>query len=144
MEKSYRNLIYLIALFFLFAMGTANAQQPPTGMGGPGNGAGFTRLIDELMLDEYQVEEIQAIFDAAQVLKEAERAVFQENMEAIRFETHEAIMVLLDVEQQARFEELIALRAERWSGGERQGRGGRRMHQSRWHQSGLPQRIETS
>jgi hypothetical protein len=126
MEKSYRKSVYLIALFFAFAFGTANAQQPPPGMGGPGDGAGFTRLIDELMLDDTQADEILAIFEASRILHEEERAVCQENMETLRDETHEAIMLWLDDDQQARFEELIALRAERWSGGERQGRGGRK------------------
>jgi hypothetical protein len=125
MEKSYKIHSYLIALFLMFAVGTASAQQQQSGIGQQGEGAPFMHLFDELGLDEYQAAEIQAIFDEARAMHNEERAIAFANREAIRAETHEAVMAFLNDEQQARFEELTQLRNERWGGGDRQHNGQR-------------------
>jgi hypothetical protein len=125
MEKTRKIHSYLIALFLMLAVGTANAQQTPAGFGQQGEGAPFMHLFDELGLDEYQAEEIQAIFEEARAMHNEERAIAFANREAIRAGTHEAVMEMLNDEQRARFEELSELRNERWGGGDRQNNGRR-------------------
>jgi hypothetical protein len=54
-----------------------------------------------------------------------EWANFQATIDALRAETHDAILSVLDEAQQQRFLELQTLRAEQWAEGGR-GRGGMR------------------
>ena len=124
MKNTYRKYIYLIALFLAVAVGTASAQQKgQPGPGQQGQDGPHMRLINELALDEFQAAEVQAIFEEARAVHEEERAICRENNQAIKDETHEAVLSILTDEQQARFEELTALREERWSGGDRQNNG---------------------
>ena len=126
MKKTYRKYIYLIALFLAIAVGTASAQQKgQPGAGPQGQDGPHMRLIEELALDELQAAEIQAIFEESRAMHDEERAICYENNASIRDETHAAVMSILTAEQQVRFEELNALRDERWSGGDRQNNGQR-------------------
>ena len=122
MKNTHRKYIYLIALFLAVAIGTASAQQKgQPGPGQQGQDGPYMRLIEELALDESQAARMQAIFEEAQAIHEEERAICRENNQAIKDETHEAVLSILTDEQQARFEDLTALREERWAGGDRQG-----------------------
>lgn len=116
MKNTFKKPLMSIAIILVMATGAAVAQQ----FGGPGtqqdNGPGL-RLIDELALDESQAAEVQAILEGARVLHEETRAQARLNGETIRDETHAAIKAVLNPDQQARFEELLQLRAERWGGG---------------------------
>ena len=126
MKKTYRKYIYFIALFLAVAVGTASAQQKgQPGAGPQGQDGPNMRLIEELALDESQAAEIQAIFEASRAMHDEERAICYENNQAIRDETHTAVMSLLTADQQVRFEELNALRDERWASGNRQNNGQR-------------------
>ena len=126
MKKTYRKYICLIALFLAIAVGTASAQQKgQPGAGPQGQDGPHMRLIEELALDELQAAEIQAIFEESRAMHDEERAICYENNASIRDETHAAVMSILTAEQQVRFEELNALRDERWSGGDRQNNGQR-------------------
>jgi Spy/CpxP family protein refolding chaperone len=124
MENTSRKFVYLVAMLIAFAIGSAAAQQQPQPGNGPqGRGGPSLRLIEELALDEFQVTEIMAIFEATRALHEEERIRNFENRDAIREETHLAIMSILNEDQQARFEELLQLRSERWSDEDRPGNG---------------------
>jgi hypothetical protein len=124
MKNTYRKYIYLIALFLAVAVGTASAQQKgQPGAGPQGQDGPNMRLIEELALDDLQAAEVQAIFEEARAIHDEERAICRENNESIRDETHAAVMFILNDDQQARFEELNALRDERWAGGDRQNNG---------------------
>ena len=126
MNKTHRKYVYLIALFLVFAAGTASAQrQGQSGSGPQGQADPNMRLVEELALDESQAAEIQAIFEASRAMHDEERAICYDNNESIRDETHAAVMSILTAEQQVRFEELNALRDERWAGGDRQNNGQR-------------------
>jgi hypothetical protein len=124
MNISATNMIRLTALACALLAGTAVAQQV-----GPAYQAGAAtaqqlRLFYELNLDEGQMAEVREIWQAAQVLHQEERARARVNNEAIRKETQDAVMAVLDQAQQARFLELQELRTERWGEGSRGNGGG--------------------
>ena len=126
MKKTYGKHIYLIALLLAFVVGSASAgQKLQPGPGAQGQDGANMRLIDELALNEFQTAKVQAIFDEAMALHEERRAVCYDVNQDIRDETHAAVMGILTVEQQIRFEELTALRDESWGGGERRNNGQR-------------------
>ena len=121
--------VYLIALFLAFAVGTVSAQQQggpgPQGQGSQGLETPNMRLIEELALDEFQAAEVQAIFDAAATLHEEQRAICYDANMVVRDVTHEAVLAVLTIDQQIRFEELSALRDENLGGGNRGNNGQR-------------------
>ena len=122
MKNTYRKSIYLIALLLSFAVGTATAgQKPDTGPQTPDSP--YMRLIDALGLDDSQAATVEAIFETAQLLHDEERAICYDNNQAIRDDTHAAVLAVLTEDQQALFEELTALREERWASDDR-GNGG--------------------
>jgi hypothetical protein len=109
------------------AAGFAHAQMQPQPGFGPAEAAGpGLRMVEELGLDEYQAEEIAAIFEEARALHQIEHEKSLETHDAIKMETHAAVGELLSEQQQIRFQELQQLRAERWTNGpgNRQGKGG--------------------
>jgi Spy/CpxP family protein refolding chaperone len=127
MNISAKNMIRFTALACALMAGPAIAQMAgpghQDGVGNANNGQQL-RLFYELNLDEAQMAEVQAIWQAAQTLREEERARARANNDAIRMETQDAVMAVLDEAQQARFLELQQLRAESWGYGARgQGHG---------------------
>lgn len=137
-SKIRQGLLMAIAIGFMASGAWAQQQGPggpgPAGPGpmGPGPAAAGSggqgpalRLFEELLLDEAQQAEVLAIMEQAHVLHCEERANSFAANEAIREETHAAIMAVLDEAQQVRFQELLDLRAEQWTAGGR-GQGGRR------------------
>ena len=135
----------LIAFVLIFAAGTAMAQQ-----GGPGNGNGngkggnsqvgggygdpLERLTELLGLTNQQAIDIGLIFEDAQIAREEAREAARVAAEAHRAEVHAAILLVLDDNQDAIFEEHKAerealkqaiqeMRNERGFGGGGNGRG---------------------
>jgi Spy/CpxP family protein refolding chaperone len=127
MKYKIRKPAILTALLFTVATGIALAQQY-SGPGANRQGSPGMRLAEELTLDEAQAAEVQAIMEEARALHKEIRAQARAQGKTVRDETNTAIMAVLNADQQARFGELLQLRAERWGdggpGGQR--RGGRR------------------
>jgi hypothetical protein len=120
--------IVLIAFLFALATGTAMAQQ---GQGGPGNAGGngnpsvtgnpggqggpgnpVDRLTEVLGLDEIQAAALAAIFADAQLLRDQEQQRARDFACDVQASIHEQIVLLLDADQLALYEEHQAKRAE--------------------------------
>jgi len=128
MKSTQGKIAFFAALFATFALGVAFAQPQPgpgPGFGPPPGGSPMQRLTEELGLDDAQAAEIQAIHGAARDLHREQQMRTFRALEALREETHAAIMQVLDPGQQARFQELLELRTERWGEGPGPGMGPR-------------------
>jgi hypothetical protein len=146
-KENIMKKLALIAFVLIFAAGTATAQQ-----GGPGNGNGngggkggnsqvgggygdpVERLTELLGLTDQQAIDIGLIFEDAQIAREAAREAARVEAEAHRALVHDAILEVLDDDQDIIFEEHKAqrealkqaiqeMRNERGFGGGGNGRG---------------------
>ncbi len=119
--------VLLIAFLLTLATGMAIAQNQgqggngggngnpavtgnPGGQGGPGNPV--DRLTEVLGLDEIQADELAAIFEEAQSLRDQEQERARQFACDVQASIHEQILLLLTPEQLALYEEHQAKRAE--------------------------------
>jgi Spy/CpxP family protein refolding chaperone len=111
----------LITLLLAFATGTTFAQNQngngqSGGKNGPGAGAGndtrIERMTEQLGLDDAQVVQMMAIFEASQALRAEEQEKFRQIMSDIRDDTNAEILSVLTPEQAALHAELQQKREE--------------------------------
>ena len=124
------NKFTLITIVFCLAANTAIAQ-PQRGGDGPPRGNPASHLTEELGLDEQQAAQVAAVFEEAKTMREGVEQQSHELHCEIKAYVDEQLMAIFNVDQQTRFQELLANRPERKSGNGGQTRTGKDDRQKR-------------